>query len=60
MNKQTMMVYWRRKVNKIQDSLYLCIPKEYADAVNLRKGDLLRLSVALDGSLRVVPEEARQ
>lgn len=51
-------VYWKRKINKIQDSLYVCIPKEYANKMGLAKGDYLNLSASDDGALIILVGDA--
>lgn len=50
-------IYWSRKVNRIQDTLYVCIPKEYVNATGLNKGDTLMLTVGSDNSLIVRAKE---
>ena len=51
MNDNFPKVYWKRKINKIQDSLYVCIPKEYTDSMHLQKGDSLKIATTEDGTL---------
>ncbi len=51
------MVFWTRKVNRIQDTLYVCIPKEYANTMKLSKGDTMRITVGPDGSLIIHAKE---
>jgi bifunctional DNA-binding transcriptional regulator/antitoxin component of YhaV-PrlF toxin-antitoxin module len=51
MSENISKVYWKRKINRIQDSLYVCIPKEYADSMGLAKGDILNLTIDPQGSL---------
>lgn len=60
MKNHTVGIYWSRKVNRIQDSLYVCIPKEYVDAMNLGKGDTLKMTVGPDNSLIIHPNEGDQ
>ena len=51
------MVFWTRKVNRIQDTLYVCIPKEYVKAMKLSKGDTLKITVGSDNNLIIRPKE---
>lgn len=57
MNNKVDMIFWTRKVNRIQDTLYVCIPKEYVSAMKLSKGDTLKITVGTDNSLVIRPKE---
>lgn len=57
MTNKVEMIFWTRKVNRIQDTLYISIPKEYASTMKLSKGDTMRITVGPDGSLIIHAKE---
>jgi len=42
-DKDGIVIYFNRKIGKVGDSLYVTIPKELVDALQLKQGDELEL-----------------
>ncbi len=53
-------IYWHRKVNKIRSTYYICLPKEYVSAMNVQKGQTLRMNVGSGSTLIVIPEGGKK
>ena len=47
---------WRRRVVQQRDTLYISIPILYAEAVGIKKGEYVDITVQNDGSLKVTRE----
>ncbi|MBN1328571.1 MAG: AbrB/MazE/SpoVT family DNA-binding domain-containing protein [Candidatus Heimdallarchaeota archaeon] len=42
-DKDGIVIYFNRKIGKVGDSLYVTIPKELVEALQLKQGDELEL-----------------
>ena len=51
---------WRRKVIQIKGTMYVCIPAIYAETINIKKGQELKLKLLEDGSLQMTPVGERK
>ncbi len=40
-NDEAVLIYFKRKVGKIGDSLHITIPKEIVEALDIKQGDTL-------------------
>ena len=51
---------WNRNVIRVKGTFYICIPQLYADANDIKKGQVLRLKLLEDGSLAIISKKMKQ